>query len=145
MTPEQRPHAPCGVAGQYRRRRPRVSESPGLATGFRGFSATRKGSAMPRFAVEAPHQLGQEEAIARVKGLLERVKDRYQSQVSGLEESWADNVLSFRFTTYGFKIKGMLTAQPTIVKIDGELPFAAVMFKGRIEQTIRDELVKRLA
>jgi hypothetical protein len=100
---------------------------------------------MPKFSVEAPHQLGQDEAVARVKGLLERVKEKYQSQVSDLEESWADNVLSFRFKTYGFKINGKLVAQNDDIKIDGDLPIAAMMFKGRIEQTIRDELVKRLA
>ena len=100
---------------------------------------------MPRFAIETPHQLGQDEAVARVKGLLERVKEKYQAQVSDLEETWDGNVLSFRFKTYGFKIGGKLTAEPTGVKIDGDLPIAAMMFKGRIEQTIRDELVKRLA
>ncbi|MEX2186778.1 MAG: polyhydroxyalkanoic acid system family protein [Pirellulales bacterium] len=100
---------------------------------------------MPKFSVEVPHQLGQDEAIGRVQGLLQRVKDKYQSQVSDLEESWADNVLAFKFKTYGFKIGGKLTAAQDNVKIDGDLPIAAMMFKGRIEQTIRDELAKRLA
>jgi hypothetical protein len=100
---------------------------------------------MPKFSVDVPHQLGQEEAKSRVQGLLQRVKDKYQSQVSDLEESWTDNVLTFEFKTYGFKIGGKLTAVADSVKIDGDLPIAAMMFKGRIEQTIRDELVKRLA
>jgi hypothetical protein len=100
---------------------------------------------MPRFSVHVPHQLSQQEAVSRVQGLLQRVKEKYQSQVSDLEESWADNVLSFKFKTYGFKIGGNLTAEADAVKIDGDLPIAAMMFKGRIEQTIRDELAKRLA
>lgn len=100
---------------------------------------------MPRFSVEVPHSLTQEEAVGRVQGLLQRVKDKYQGQVSELEESWTDNVLAFKFKTYGFKIGGTLTAAASNVKIDGDLPIAAMMFKGRIEQTIRDELAKRLA
>lgn len=100
---------------------------------------------MPRFSIEVPHQLGQEEAVSRVQGLLQRVKEKYQSQVSDLEESWLDNILNFKFKTYGFKIGGKLAAEPNTVKIDGDLPIAAMMFKGRIEQTIRDELAKRLA
>lgn len=100
---------------------------------------------MPKFSIEVPHQLGQEEAVRRVQGLLQRVKDKYQSQVSDLEESWADNVLTFKFKTYGFKIGGTLCTSADNVKLDGDLPIAALAFKGRIQQTIRDELVKRLA
>ncbi|MBI3837770.1 MAG: polyhydroxyalkanoic acid system family protein [Planctomycetia bacterium] len=42
-------------------------------------------------------------------------------------------------------IKGELTVDPNEVKINGVLPFAAMMFKGKIEQTVREELEKVLA
>ena len=100
---------------------------------------------MPRFSVQVDHQLDQSEAVSRLQALLEKIRARYQDQVSNLEESWTDNILDFKFTSYGFKVKGLLTAGESNVKIDGDLPFAAMMFKGRIEQTIRDELVKRLS
>ena len=45
----------------------------------------------------------------------------------------------------GFNIKGDLTVDPSEVKVVGSLPFAAMMFKGMIEQGVRDELVKVLA
>jgi hypothetical protein len=100
---------------------------------------------MPAFSTQVEHQLGREKATERLKGFLEKVRDRYQSQVSNLEGAWSDNVLTFAFTTYGFKIKGTLVADETTVALNGELPFAAIMFKGRIEQSIRDELAKALA
>ncbi len=100
---------------------------------------------MPRFSVQVDHQLDQSEAVSRLQTLLEKIKTRYQDQLSGIEESWAGNILDFKFSSYGFKIKGVLTASGSDVKIDGDLPFAAMMFKGRIEQTIRDELVKLLS
>lgn len=100
---------------------------------------------MPRFSVNTPHNLAPEEALKRVHGLLDRVKEKYQGQVSDLTESWRENLLDFAFKTYTFAIKGQLKVEPGQVTIDGEIPFAAVMFKGRIEQTIRDELAKRLA
>jgi putative polyhydroxyalkanoate system protein len=100
---------------------------------------------MPKFSVNASHQLGEEQAVERLKGFLEKVKDRYQSQVSNIQETWNGNQLDFQFTSYGFNIKGLLTAADDDVKIDGDLPFAAMMFKGRIEQTIRDELNRLLA
>jgi putative polyhydroxyalkanoate system protein len=100
---------------------------------------------MPRISIQTPHALATEEAKKRVETLLEKVKHRYQSQVSDLQEAWDGDNLGFQFTTYGFKIKGKLDVRPDQVNIDGEIPFAAMMFKGRIEQTIRDELAKLLA
>ena len=95
---------------------------------------------MPSLKMSVPHQLGQDEAVTRLKGFLEKVKQRYQNQVSDLEESWAANTLDFAFKTYGFHIKGHMVVDPDDVKFEGQIPFAAMMFKGKIEQTIRDEM-----
>ncbi len=95
---------------------------------------------MPSLKVTVPHPLGQDEAIHRLKGFLEKVKQRYQNQVSDLEESWTSNALDFAFKTYGFHVKGRMIVDPADVKFEGQIPFAAMMFKGKIEQTIRDEI-----
>ncbi len=100
---------------------------------------------MPSMSLSVPHQLSQEDAMNRLKHFLEKVKHHYASQVSNLSETWTDNLLEFAFTTYGFKIDGKLTVEPTQVAINGQLPFAALMFKGKIEQSIRSELTKLLA
>ena len=100
---------------------------------------------MPKFSTETPHALGLPEATERLKGLLEKIRQRYQDQVSDMEESWQDDKLTFSFKTYGFKIQGILTVLADSVKLDGELPFAAMMFKGKIEQSIHGELEKVLA
>ncbi len=100
---------------------------------------------MPNFSTEVPHELGQEQASVRLRGLLEKVRQRYQDQVGALQEEWQDNVLNFSFKTYGFLISGALTVEPDLVKLDGTLPFAAVAFRGKIEQSIRNELEKVLS
>ena len=100
---------------------------------------------MPNFTMDVPHNLEQEEAKNRVQGLLEKVREQYQDQVSDLEESWTDNTLSFAFKTYGFDIKGDVNVEPEKVCLQGGLPFAAVAFKGKIEQVIREQLEKVLA
>ena len=99
---------------------------------------------MPGFSINVPHQLGQEKATERLKGFFSKVREKYQSQVSNLEETWDDNQLVFSFKTYGFAIKGTGTVLPETVVFSGELPFAAVAFKGKIEQSIREELLKEL-
>jgi hypothetical protein len=100
---------------------------------------------MPSLKLEFPHNLGQEVAVDRLKTLLSKVKNKYQDQVSDLQESWADNTLTFGFSTYGFKIGGNVVVEPNQVKLDGQIPFAAMMFKGKIESALRDQLAKELA
>jgi hypothetical protein len=101
---------------------------------------------MPSLSMSAPHALGQEEALARLKKYLEKLKARHQDKVSNLEEQWDDpHHLRCSFSTYGFNIKGEVAVEPTEVKVNGSLPFAAMMFKGKIEQTVREELNRILA
>ena len=99
---------------------------------------------MPSFNTEVLHELSQEQAIDRLKGFLDRVKEHYKDQVSRLEESWADNVLSFSMTTYGIKIDGSLTVEEERVAVAGSLPFIALPYKGRIQDSITSELKKAL-
>jgi hypothetical protein len=102
-------------------------------------------SKMPSVQLTIPHQLGQEEALARLKGFLGKVKQRYQTQVSDLHETWTDNVVQFGFKTYGFTVSGQMTVEPADVRFDAKVPMAAMMFKGKIEQTLRDEISRVLA
>jgi hypothetical protein len=100
---------------------------------------------MPSLNITMPHGLSAEEATNRLKTFFEKLKSRHQDKVSNLEEQWTGNKLDYSFSTYGFNIKGDLTVEPSEVKISGALPFAAMMFKGKIEQTVREELEKLLA
>ncbi len=99
---------------------------------------------MPKFSANVPHTLGKEKAKARLEGLLSKVSSVYGDQVSSLEQSWNDATLTFAITTYGFKIEGDLEVREEDVQLDGKLPFAAAMFKGKIEQSLKGELEKAL-
>ncbi len=100
---------------------------------------------MPKLTIAVPHSLSQQEATERLKGLLAQVKEKYKSQMSNVDEQWNDNNLAFGFSTYGFPIKGTVDVGTTEVTLDGDLPFAAMMFKGKIEEGVRGELEKLLA
>jgi hypothetical protein len=99
---------------------------------------------MPKLAMSVPHSLDQQEATNRLKGFLERVRSKYQDQVSDLHEDWGENSGTFSFKTYGFNVKGSVAVEPSEVKVEGDLPFAAMMFKGKVEQTIRENLTRLL-
>jgi putative polyhydroxyalkanoate system protein len=100
---------------------------------------------MPKVTIAVPHAVGKEQAVERVKGMMNQIKEKYKAQVSNLTDEWSGDTLNFGFTTYGFNIKGALAVEDSQVKLDGDLPFAAMMFKGRIEQEVRDQLNKLLA
>ena len=100
---------------------------------------------MPGFGSEVGHQLGQETAIERLKTFLDRVRELYKEQVSKLDGAWDANVLKFSLTTYGFTIDGVLTVEENLVTLSGNLPFAAIAFRGKIESSITAELEKALA
>jgi hypothetical protein len=97
---------------------------------------------MPKFHVTVPHPLSQQDAIQKLNGFIDLLRSRYQDQVSGLEQSWDNNVLSFGFKTYGIQVNGKITVNDHQLDLDGDLPFAAMMFKGKIESSIRDELTR---
>lgn len=100
---------------------------------------------MPSFSTEVNHALGRERATEMLKDFVLRVRDRYKDQVSQLDGGWNDNVLDFSLTTYGFKITGSLVVEDTKVRLEGNLPFAALAFRGKIEQSIADEIRKELS
>ena len=100
---------------------------------------------MPGINTEVPHQLGQQDATERLKKLLEEVRRKYSDFVTELRGEWADNVLNFSLKTYGFKIDGILTVEDDRAKLSADLPFAALAFRGKIEQSIVTELRRELS
>ena len=100
---------------------------------------------MPKFNATVPHGLGKQVARSALDGLLDKVTQKYGDQVTGLEQNWVGDTLNFAFTTYGFKISGNLEVDDKQVKLQGDLPFAAAMFKGKIESSIQSEIEKTLA
>lgn len=99
---------------------------------------------MPKITIDIPHNHGREASLDKLKTFLERVKQKYADKVSALEGEWSENVLKFSLTTFGITINGTLTVEETIAKFVGDIPFAAMMFKGQIEKGIREELEKCL-
>jgi hypothetical protein len=91
--------------------------------------------------MQIPHALGREEATRRIKVLIPKARD----QVSDLEEQWQDHTLTFRFKAMGFKVGGTAAVEETVANIDVDLPLAAMMVKGIIEQRVRQELGTVLA
>ncbi|MAV36647.1 MAG: hypothetical protein CMJ59_14470 [Planctomycetaceae bacterium] len=100
---------------------------------------------MPAFNAETPHVLGQSEAVERLKSFVDNIREQFKEQVSEMNGEWDDSSLQFSLTTYGFTITGTLNVEDNRVHVDGQLPFAAVAFRGKIQQAIEQELSRALA
>lgn len=99
---------------------------------------------MPKMNMSVPHDLGAAEATSRLQNFLTRMKEKRPDQVKDLEEEWSANSLKFGFSTFGFKIRGTLAISDQDVKADVDLPFAAMIAKGKIESEFRESLTRIL-
>ena len=100
---------------------------------------------MPKLNMAVSHKLTQDEAVKRIKNLLNEVKTRHADKISDLHEEWDGNMGKFRFSAMGFHVSGTLTVNASQVEISGNLPFAAMLFKRKIQSAITDRAEKLLA
>lgn len=100
---------------------------------------------MPTMKVTVPHSLDPAEAARRIKNLVVDVKKQFADQVSDIKEDWSGNHGQFSFKAMGFEIAGTVDVNTKEVQIQGNLPFAASLFKGRIESAIQEKARKLLA
>ena len=100
---------------------------------------------MPKFGVRVPHTLTKDEARSRLERFVEVIEQKYAAKVSDLQQSWDGDTLKFHFKTYGIALDGGITVADNELNLAGDLPFAAMMFKGKIESEIRESLEKIVA
>lgn len=99
---------------------------------------------MPKLHVNVDHSLDPDEAVRRLRSFLELVKQAYGQHVSHLEENWGARSGTFSFKAMGFNTSGTIDVDPQQVRVTGHLPLAALMFRGKIESTLREQLEKAL-
>ena len=104
-----------------------------------------KGFPAPKFNVRVPHFLTQDEARSRLERFADVLQQKFQNQVSDLDQSWEGDTLRFRFKTFGIPLDGGIAVSGEELNVDGNLPFSAVMFRGKIESSIREELERLMS
>jgi Putative polyhydroxyalkanoic acid system protein (PHA_gran_rgn) len=100
---------------------------------------------MARLTIVAEHNLPREEALRRLKTKLGgNVAARYRRQVMELHEGWTDGTFAFRFKAVGVRVSGTLTVDEAAVRVAADVPLAALLFKKKIDEQVRAELVSAL-
>jgi hypothetical protein len=99
---------------------------------------------MPSIKISVPHNLTRQQAADRLKNMAEQVKKQYGNMVQNLKESWSGETGNFSFTVMGFDVSGQVDVEDHEVNLDGQIPFAALAFKGRIESVLREKMTELL-
>lgn len=95
---------------------------------------------MPKLNFSLPNPLGKDDAMRRLQHFTDAVKRKYGDQVSDLSETWHDSHVDFGFKTFGMGVKGAIEVSDENVQVAVDLPLAAAMFKGKIENEIRNSI-----
>ena len=99
---------------------------------------------MPKISFAVPHNLSAADARERVESFLPRIKETYKDMVKDMQENWEGDNLVFSFKTLGFVFKGNIATEEKQVKVDMDVPLAAMMVKGRIETEFKAGLDRLL-
>lgn len=100
---------------------------------------------MPSITVSVAHNLTRQQAAERLKNMAEQLKKQYGNMVQNLKETWSGEAGNFSFTVMGFDVSGMINVEDHEVNMDGQIPFAALAFKGRIESVLREKMTELLS
>lgn len=99
---------------------------------------------MPKFDVSVPHTMGKEAAVEKLQRFSAMIQEKHGDKIKDYEQSWEGDRLAFGFKTMGMKIEGGLEVSETDVRVEGNLPFAAAMFKGQLTGAMTEQLQKLL-
>ena len=98
---------------------------------------------MAKFNIEIQHQLERDVVVTKLRSFSDEMRERVMVQVSEVTEEWDDQGnLNFSFRAMGFTVSGQMVTCEKQVTVFGDLPFAALPFRGaiqsQVEQKIRD-------
>ena len=98
-----------------------------------------------QFVVSVPHKLSQEEALSRIKSLVNDLKSRYGDQVSDVRESWHGNKCDFSMKIKMFKLSGSMEVNESSAEIRGTMPPGTGRFEGKAKSLIEEHAKKLLS
>lgn len=100
---------------------------------------------MPNISLSFPHNLGKEEAIARIHKAIESEKVTKSNIVTSSTEKWVgDDHVDWTMTIFSYTISGALDIKESSVDVTLDLPMAATMVTGMIKNQLGQEIAGML-
>ena len=91
------------------------------------------------------HQLDSATAQSRLQDFITQMTIKQNDSIDSMEGIWNGNNLTFELTVMGMQVSGTLTVSDDVIEIQGTMPFALSLMRGRMEKTMEQELRKLLA
>lgn len=98
---------------------------------------------MPTVSVTVPHHHDPDEIVRRTQAHIEKLVEDFEGQDLNIE--WQGRQADFSFTSLMFAIKGNVAVDEKAITVSVDLPFAAMLFKDKVEKAIRKNLEKSVA
>ena len=95
--------------------------------------------------IEIPHQHNKEEAQARIKNLLQNLKEKYADKINNVQENWLEDTGTFSLAMGPFSTSGSIAVKENLVEIDLTIPFIAGLYKNQIRSLIESQAKEVLA
>lgn len=100
---------------------------------------------MPNISLSFPHNLGKEEAVARIHQAIESEKIKKSNIVSNSTEKWiGDDHVDWTMTIFSYPISGTLDIKDTSIDVTLDLPMAATMVTGMIKNQLGQQIAGML-
>ena len=93
---------------------------------------------MPKVSVAVPHELDPDVVVERAGPYIEKIVEDFQGD--DLEIEWEGRSANFSFKSLTFKIKGEVAVSENDIEVNVDLPFAAMIFKDKVEKAIGKNL-----
>ena len=97
---------------------------------------------MPKVNVNIPHSQDPAQVAEKIKPALEKTLTDFQAQ--DLQINWAETSADFQFKSLAFTIKGNVDITADQVAVEVELPFAAMMFKDKVQKALSKNIARVL-
>ena len=86
--------------------------------------------------VDLPHRLGKDEALARIKGGVERAKTEFASLLTFDRAQWDGDTLTFAVRSLGQSASGTITVFDNQVRLTVTLPWLLAKFASAVQRTV---------
>jgi hypothetical protein len=92
-------------------------------------------SLMPRpVSITISHELGRAAAVARLRGGLDRIRDKLGLlKMQLVEEEWQGDTLQFGVAALGQTVRGKLEIEDSLVRIEVMLPWVLAVFAEKLK------------
>lgn len=93
---------------------------------------------MPNISVAIPHDA----SVDEIKSVVDESLDKLIKNFEGKNPSknWDGSKCEYSFSSLGFSIKGDVDVKDKEIVVSVQLPFAAMIFKDKVEKAIKKQM-----